>query len=95
MLTTLLNLLETRHGEVNTDQICTELGITQDTLMNLLDLLLRKGYISKSQPEGSLCSQVESCISTGRGCPGPEDCTLVLLSHRKITFNLLKPSCYP
>jgi hypothetical protein len=86
MLTALLKILETCHGEIDTDQICAELSISPDTLQNLLDLLVRKGYITLPQPTGPTCTQKEICYVIGRACPGPDACSLVFLADQKVSF---------
>lgn len=88
MLTALLKILETCHGEIDIDQICAELGISPDTLQNLLDLLVRKGYLTLPQPARSTCTQKENCYATGRACPGPDACSLVFLAPRKVSLNI-------
>jgi hypothetical protein len=88
VLTKLLKLLESHPGEIDQDQLCTELKITPDTLQNLLDLLVRKGRITPQQAVGALCAQTETCLTNGKTCPGPEECNLVMLAPRQISFTL-------
>jgi len=88
MLTELLKLIETHPGELSRDEICVQLGISADTLQNLLDLLVRKGRITLDKEGISACKAGEACFSTGKSCPGPEHCRLILLAPKQFSVTI-------
>lgn len=90
MLTKLLEHLKTLHGEVDQALLCAELGISPDTLQNLLDLLARKGLITYPHLNSSTCQKAKPCLSNGKPCPGPEECNLVLLAPKQVSFLIQK-----
>ena len=95
MLTALLEILESRQGEIDQHQLCADLGISPDTLQNLLDLLVRKGRINSPQMAASACCPAKNCLSTGKTCPGPEACELVMLAPKQIKITLREPPAKP
>ncbi|MCB2178889.1 FeoC-like transcriptional regulator [bacterium] len=88
MLSELLKLIETHHGDLSQDELCTELGISADTLQNLLDILVRKGRITLDKHGITACKADETCFSTGKICPGPEHCQLILLAPKQFTIKI-------
>lgn len=88
MLTELLKLIETHPGELSRDELCTQLDISADTLQNLLDILIRKGRITLDKSEISACKSGEACFSTGKACPGPEHCQLILLAPKQFSVKI-------
>ena len=89
MLSQLLKLIESHQGEMTREELCAELGISPDTLQNLLDILARKGKIFLSAGGLSACKAADSCLSSGRSCPGPEKCSLVLLAPRQFSVQIV------
>jgi hypothetical protein len=92
MLARLLKLLLARQGEIDQRQLCAELGISTVMLQNYLDVLVRTGRISPYQPGGTACNQAENCLSSGKTCPGPEECPLLMLAPRQISITFEEPS---
>ena len=92
MLARLLELLQSRQGEIDQHQLCAELGISPVMLQNYLDVLVRTGRISPYSTHASACHQTETCLCSGKTCPGPEECPLVMLAPRQISFSLQEPS---
>ena len=88
MLTQLLNLIKTHHGELSQDELCNRLDIPADTLQNLLDILVRKGRITLDKAGIAACKSGEACFSTGKTCPGPQDCQLILLAPKQFTVKI-------
>ncbi|MFN2143831.1 MAG: FeoC-like transcriptional regulator [Anaerolineales bacterium] len=88
MLTELLRLIETHSGELSQKDLCTRLGISADTLQNLLDILVRKGRITLDKGGISACKAAETCFSTGKTCPGPEHCQLILLAPKQFIIKI-------
>lgn len=89
MLSQLLKLIESHQGELSRDELCAELGISLDTLQNLLDILARKGKIILSEGGLSACKAADTCLSSGRSCPGPEHCSLVLLAPKQFSIKIV------
>ena len=92
MLARLLELLQSRQGEIDQHQLCAELGISPGMLQNYLDVLVRTRRISPYFTNGSACNQAATCLSSGKTCPGPEECPLVMVAPRQISFSLQEPS---
>ena len=92
MLARLLKLLLARQGEIDQHQLCAELGISPEMLQNYLDVLVRTGRISPYQTGETACNQVETCLSSGKTCPGPEECPLAMLAPSQISITFQEPS---
>lgn len=88
MLSELLRLIESHHGELSQDELCAQLRISADTLQNLLDILVRKGRITLDKEGISACQAGESCFSIGKSCPGPEHCQLILLAPEQFSVKI-------
>ena len=92
MLSRLLELLQSSQGEIDQHQLCDVLGISTVMLNNYLDVLVLTGRISPYQPGGTACNLAKNCLSSGKTCPGPEECPLVMIAPGKISFSLQVPS---
>lgn len=88
MLSQLLKLIETHHGELSQDELCIQLNISPDTLQNLLDILARKGRITITEGRPFACKEGRACPSTNSRCPGPEHCALVLLTPKQFSVKI-------
>ena len=88
MLTALLEKLKTHQGEIDQDQLCADLGISHETLQNLLDLLVRKGKITLADVTPESCSESGMCLSLGKNCPGPDACPLAMLAPRQMSITI-------
>lgn len=89
MLSQLLRLIETHQGELSREDLCAELDISPDTLRNLLDILVRKEKIILTEGGLSSCKASDTCLSSGRICPGPDQCSLILLAPRQFSITLV------
>ena len=76
MLQRLLDVLEAHQGEITQEELCRTLGVSPESLTNMLDILQRKGRIKLD--ESLTCGSLDICPS-GKSCPGPEECDKVLL----------------
>jgi len=92
MIARLLELLQSHPGEIDQQTLCAELGISPVMLQNYLDVLVRTGRISPSKTSEPACSQGKNCLTSGKTCPGPEECPLVMLSPNQVSFSLPKTS---
>lgn len=74
MLSQLLSLLR-EEPDLSHANLCQRLQVSPETLQSMIDILIRKG---KLKPEESpSCGGNTTC--TQKVCPGPEECTLVLI----------------
>ena len=71
------------------ETLCQELDISIARLEQMLAILIQKGKIQVIFGEGlSACQDVSACPSTGKACPGPSYCALLM--HMPMTVEVVE-----
>jgi hypothetical protein len=79
MLQKLYDLLKNSQGEMTKTDLCRELNISPARLDNMLEILAQTGKIKMVMGrEAFQCTDATSCPSTGKACPGPAHCALLM-----------------
>ena len=79
MMHQLLDLLASNQEDLTKDDVCHQLNISPTRLENMLMVLEQKGKVRVALNDKiELCKQHASCPSTGKACPGPENCILIM-----------------
>lgn len=79
MIHDLLGLLKEKQGNVTKTELCRELNVSPARLDNMLLVLEQKGKI-RFTPDSDTdsCKDVHQCPTTGKDCPGPTYCVLLM-----------------
>lgn len=70
MLQELIDLLETTN-QLSQEQICESMGITQESLKSMLDILVSKGRLHTKPLQVA-----EDCTTLCHGCPLGQSCSV-------------------
>ena len=88
MFSELIALLQSHQGEISQEEICAKMDISPATLQNIVDILIRKGKIVIIENGISACQNAATCHTKGSACPGPQNCSLILLRPNQFTFKV-------